>query len=258
MLVCVSPAKALDFSPLERSVDVHAPRFLAQSDVLGGVAKKCTRSDFKSLMKLSDTLSDLTYQRFQHFAPQVSDRERKAALFAFNGDTYRGLDALTMNDETVGYAQDHLRILSGLYGVLRPLDEIEPYRLEMGIRLANPEGKDLYSFWRETVTASLSAELEEQAQAILVNCASVEYFKVVDQKKLAGRIVTPVFKEERGGVAKIVSFHAKRARGMMARYIVANKVTSVEGITAFNEDGYVYRSKLSEPDQPVFTRIVEA
>ena len=258
MLVCVSPAKALDFSPLERSVDVHAPRFLAQSDVLGEVAKKCTRRDFKSLMKLSDALSDLTYQRFQHFAPHATDRERKAALFAFNGDTYRGLDAASMSDETVRYAQGHLRILSGLYGVLRPLDEIEPYRLEMGIRLANPEGKDLYSFWRETVTASLSAELAEQEHAVLVNCASVEYFKVVDPKRLAGRIVTPVFKEERGGVAKIVSFHAKRVRGRMARYIVENKVTFVEGITEFHEDGYIYRPKLSEPDQPVFTRILEA
>ncbi|MBL1234484.1 MAG: peroxide stress protein YaaA [Rhodobiaceae bacterium] len=258
MLVCVSPAKALDFSPLERSVDVQAPRFLAQSEVLGGVAKKCTRSDFKSLMKLSDALSDLTYQRFQSFAPRANDRERKAAVFAFNGDTYRGLDAASMSDEAVDYAQDHLRILSGLYGVLRPLDEIEPYRLEMGIRLANPEGKDLYAFWRETVTASLSAELENQTHAVLVNCASVEYFKAVDPKALAGRIVTPVFKEERGGVAKIVSFHAKRARGMMARFIIDHKVSTAEGITAFNEDGYIYRPKLSEPDQPVFTRLVEA
>lgn len=258
MLVCVSPAKALDFSPLERSIDVHAPRFLDQSEVLGGVAKKCTRSDFKSLMKLSDALSDLTYQRFQQFSPHTPERERKAAMFAFNGDTYQGLDAPSMSDETVAYAQDHLRILSGLYGVLRPLDEIEPYRLEMGIRLANPHGKDLYTFWRETVTASLSAELAAQSEGVLVNCASVEYFKVVDPKTLSGRIVTPVFKEERGGVAKVISFHAKRARGMMARYIVENQVRSVEGITGFNDAGYIYRPALSEPDQPVFTRVLEA
>lgn len=255
LLCVVSPAKALDFGPLALDASPTMPRLLEEAGELGKVARQCSRSDFRSLMDLSEDLADLTYERFQAFDPEHPERSSKPAIYAFNGDTYRGFDIATLKRPAVEEAQKRLRILSGLYGVLKPLDLIQAYRLEMGTRLPNPKGRDLYAFWKEEVTALLNADIEEAVAVALVNCASVEYFKAVDTKKLSVPVITPVFKEERAGAARVVSFYAKRARGMMARFIVENDVRDADGLKAFDMAGYRFRAPLSDAHNLVFTRL---
>ncbi len=258
MLVVVSPAKALDFSPLERPVSGSVPRFLEEASMIGEVAKKRNRADFKKLMSLSETLADLTYERFRKFDVSDPTSDAKPAVFTYAGDTYKGLDIEQLEEKDVDYAQEHLRILSGLYGLLRPLDFIKAHRLEMGTRLQNARGPDLYAFWGDQIATLLSDDCEVSGGAqVVVNCASVEYFKSADRPALAPDVLTIVFKEERAGVAKIVSFYAKRARGMMARYMIQNRIDRPEGLKDFVEDGYRYRPKLSDASCYVFTRLRE-
>ncbi len=256
MLAVVSPAKALNFDPIEPPLPVSHPRLLSDAAEIGLVAKKRTRAEFKKLMNLSDALADLTYERFQAFDGSEPECGAKPAVFAYAGDTYRGLDVSRLSDADLAYAQDHLRILSGLYGLLKPMDLIKAHRLEMGTKLKNPRGRDLYAFWGARIAELLTEDCAAAggAQAI-INCASVEYFKSVDQSVLAPQVITPVFKEEVAGVAKIVSFHAKKARGMMAAYMVRNQIDRPEGLKEFDEEGYVFRPQLSDASTYTFTRL---
>lgn len=258
MLVVVSPAKALDFSPVDLPVAVTSPRLLTHAVELAGSAKERTRADFKKLMHLSDSLADLTYERFQAMNVMAVEQDAKAAAFAYAGDTYRGLDVSQFDIGDIEYAQSHFRILSGLYGLLRPLDLIKAHRLEMGTKLATKRGKDLYAFWGEEIASLLNADcVTSGGDQVIVNCASVEYFKSVDRDALVPPVYEMVFKEEKAGVAKVISFYAKQARGTMARFIVKNRIERVEELKGFAEDGYVFREKESSATRYVFSRLSE-
>lgn len=252
MIVVVSPAKKLDFESECSATEQTKPELLDKTVTLSKELKKLSAPDIGKLMKLSQTLSDLNYNRFQNFKPIYNPSTSKQAVFAFNGDTYTGLDIQSFNKSDLNNAQKRLRILSGLYGVLKPMDLIQAYRLEMGTKFKFSEYKNLYEYWKEDVTDLLNSDLKKQK--ILVNCASTEYFSVVDTKKLNGEIITPVFKELRNGEYKIISFSAKKARGMMARYIIQNKVKTIEDIQKFDLDNYKFNSKLSQGNELVFTR----
>lgn len=254
MLAVVSPAKKLNFEPTAMTLEKTTPAFQKQANELAKLAKKLTRSDLRHLMKLSESLADLNYDRFQRYTDAPSPDMTKQAALAFAGDTYTGLDAATLDEADLTFAQDNFRILSGLYGLLKPLDAIQPYRLEMGRRLANPKGEDLYDFWGGNVAKALDNQLEGHKAKIVVNLASNEYFKVVDQKTLKANVLNIVFKEERDGVLKIISFFAKKARGTMARYIIKNRIEDPEQLKSFSEDGYRFQPALSSEFEWVFTR----
>lgn len=249
MLVTISPAKKLDISPAQ-TVSVTQPRLMEHTAELMDVVKEYGPADLKSLMKISDKLAQLNFDRFSKFGEQP----RKAAAYIFDGDTYTGLDAKTLSEDAQRWAQDHLRILSGLYGVLRPMDEIEPYRLEMGSRVASSRGKNLYEFWRAHIAPLLAEDAHAAGTDILVNCASEEYFGAVDTKTLGLRVITPKFYDMKNGTPKIISFYAKQARGAMARYIVDNRTTDLDDLMAFDTGGYTYAPELSSPDSPAFVR----
>jgi len=252
MLVVISPAKRLDWA--ERDVTVTDPAFQEDAVRLVKTARNLTLGDLRKLMDLSPDLAKLNRDRFRDFAADpVADATRPAAL-AFAGDTYQGLEASSLDQDELAWAQDHLRILSGLYGLLRPLDAIQPYRLEMGSRLKTRRGASLYDYWRDQLSKALNTQGEEIGTDILVNCASQEYFGAVAPKALKLRVITPVFMEDKGGTAKIVSFFAKKARGAMARYIVQNRLTDPAGLLEFDTGGYAYQPDMSEPDRPVFLR----
>ncbi|KKJ75648.1 hypothetical protein WH95_16935 [Kiloniella litopenaei] len=254
MLAVVSPAKKLDESAAKIDFMTSQPVFEEQIKDLLSVTKDLTRADLRNLMGISENLADINYQRYRNFSFPFTQDNAKVAVDTFKGDTYVGLDAESLNEDELKYAQDHLRILSGLYGLLRPLDLMQPYRLEMGTKLRNPHGEDLYDFWGDKITKELSAQLSQQEEKVLVNVASNEYFKAVQTDKLEGKVVTPVFKEIKDGVAKIISFSAKRARGMMARYIIQEKIDKVDGLKDFTTGGYSYRPDLSNAAEFVFTR----
>ncbi|WP_397471794.1 peroxide stress protein YaaA [Rheinheimera sp.] len=254
MLLLVSPAKDLDFQPLAKPVNVTQPAMLAQSQQLADICKGLTPADLSSLMHISDKLAGLNAARFAQWQLPFTEQNAKAALFAFNGDVYQGLDAGSLTDDDIAYAQQHLRILSGLYGVLRPLDLMQPYRLEMGTKLANPHGKDLYAFWQNSITEQLNQQLSELQTDIVVNLASQEYFKAVKPKLLQGRLISPVFKDFKNGQYKIISFFAKKARGLMARYIIEQRLSTAEQIKGFDLAGYQYSAEQSSADEPVFLR----
>lgn len=256
MIVVVSPAKKLDFASDEVRPNWSEPDYLDQSEELINVAKKLTRGEIAGLMKVSDKIADLNYERFRDFERPFSLTNSRQAAFAFKGDTYVGLDADTLSDDDLVFAQDHFRILSGLYGMLRPLDLMQAYRLEMGCRLSNPKGKNLYEFWGSTITDGLNDLLAEQVSDVIINCASNEYFKSVKEKELKGRVITPVFKIVKEGVAKSPGMMAKRARGMMARYIIQNRIEKADDILGFDMDGYKYMPELSTPDKPEFHKVV--
>jgi cytoplasmic iron level regulating protein YaaA (DUF328/UPF0246 family) len=203
---------------------------------------------------LSDALSALNVARYEAWSPKFTAQNSKQAVLAFNGDVYEGLDARTLNQKQLSWAQDHLRILSGLYGVLRPLDLMQPYRLEMGTRLQNAHGKDLYAFWGDEVTASLNESLAAVKSSALINLASEEYFKSVKPKNLTVPVITPVFEDWKGGNYKIISFYAKRARGLMARYAIEKKITKPEQLRLFDTEGYAYEPKSSTETTWVFRR----
>lgn len=252
MLIVISPAKRLDWA--ERNIDATAPAFQDDAIRLARTARNLTLGDLQKLMSLSPDLARLNRDRFRDFADAPDPDMTRPAALAFAGDTYQGLEAASLDADELAWAQDHLRILSGLYGVLRPLDAIQPYRLEMGSRLRTRRGNSLYDYWRDQLSKTLNAQAELVKTDILVNCASQEYFGAVAPKALNLRVITPVFMEDKAGTPKIVSFFAKKARGAMARHIVQNRLTDPEALRAFDSGGYRYQPALSEPDRPVFTR----
>ena len=252
MLVVISPAKRLDWS--ERDVETTAPLMQDDAVRLARTARNLTLGKLKALMDLSDDLARLNRDRFQAFADAPDAETTRPAIYAFAGDTYQGLDAGSLDAETLDYAQGRLRILSGLYGLLRPLDAIQPYRLEMGSRLKTRRGQSLYDYWRTDLAKALSAQAEDTGTDLLVNCASQEYFGAVPEKALKPKVITPVFMEDKGQGPKIVSFFAKRARGAMARHILENRAVDVDGVKSFDTDGYTYRPELSDDARLVFVR----
>ncbi|MFD1340968.1 peroxide stress protein YaaA [Litorisediminicola beolgyonensis] len=252
MLVVISPAKRLDWS--ERAIPTTAPAFEEDAVRLSKTMRNLTLGKLKALMDLSDDLAKLNRDRFRDFSDAPSDADLRPAALAFAGDTYQGLDAPSLDEDALHWAQDHLRILSGLYGLLRPLDAIQPYRLEMGSRLKTRRGASLYDYWGDTLARALNAQAAETGTDTLVNCASQEYFGAVPETALKLRVITPQFMELKDGKARIVSFHAKRARGAMARFIVENRLTDPETLTGFDSGGYRFEPDMSEPDRPVFLR----
>lgn len=254
MLIVISPAKKLDYSSPVAAKNYSQPQLLDHSAELLQGLKKLSPQDVCALMGLSDNLGALNYERFQAWDRPFTKDNAKPAILAFKGDVYQGLDADSMTDKQLDWAQDHLRILSGLYGLLRPMDLMQPYRLEMGTKFANQRGKDLYQFWGNIITDEINSLLSNAKTPVLLNLASNEYFKSVQQKNIAGRVVTPVFMDKKGDKYKIVSFYAKKARGLMSAYIIRNKITAVEGIKKFDVDGYRFNSAMSDGDSWVFTR----
>ena len=252
MLVVISPAKRLDWA--KRDVAVSAPAFQQDAVRLARTARNLTLKDLQKLMDISPDLARLNRDRFRDFADAPEAGATRPAALAFAGDTYMGLEAATLEPEELDWAQDHLRILSGLYGLLRPLDAIQPYRLEMGSRLKTRRGGSLYDYWRDVPAKALNAQAEAVGADVLVNCASQEYFGAVAPKALKLRVITPVFMEDKDGRLKTVSFFAKKARGAMARFIVQNRLRDPEALQSFDSGGYAYDADLSEPDKPVFTR----
>ncbi len=254
MLIVVSPAKTLDYDNPAGTDKYTQPTLLEYSQELISVCRGLTPADIASLMKVSDKIAGLNVARFTEWHPDFTPENAKQALYAFRGDVYTGLDADSLSPASVDKAQQHLRILSGLYGLLKPLDLMQAYRLEMGTSLANPKGKNLYAFWGEVITDEINQALAEQGDDILVNLASNEYFKAVKPAKVAGRIVTPVFKDLKNGQYKVISFFAKKARGMMARYIIENDIKSLDALKQFDVAGYYYCEAESTELSPVFLR----
>ncbi|NNL17659.1 MAG: peroxide stress protein YaaA [Boseongicola sp.] len=252
MLTVISPAKRLDWS--DQTVTATSPDFQPEAARLAGHARQLTLGKLKALMGLSDDLARLNRDRFRAFQDAPEPDLTRPAVFAFAGDTYQGLEAATLDPEALERAQAHLRILSGLYGVLRPLDAIQPYRLEMGSRLKTRRGTSLYDFWGNTISSSLNADAEAIGTEFLVNCASQEYFGAVDLKALKPQVITPQFYEVKAGTPKIVSFFAKKARGAMARFILENRVTSVDGLRDFDLGGYRFQPSLGDASTLVFHR----
>lgn len=254
MIFVLSPAKTLDYETPPRT-DTHTqPDFLDDSAQLIEGLRKLTPREVAKLMDISDPLAALNVARYGAWSPPFTLANAKQAVLAFNGDVYEGLRAPDLAKADLAYAQNHLRILSGLYGLLRPLDLMQPYRLEMGTRLANARGRDLYAFWGDRPTDALNALLAKQKAKVLVNLASEEYFKAVNPKRLAGRLVSPVFEDWKGGKYKIISFYAKRARGLMARYAIVNRIEQPEGLQGFDYEGYAYAPAASNEDTYVFRR----
>lgn len=254
MLLVISPAKNLDYDTPATTDRYTQPQHLDHSDQLIQQLRDYSVQDIAELMKLSDKLSALNVARFESWSQPFSPENAKQAVLAFNGDVYSGLNAGDFSQAELEFTQQHLRILSGLYGVLKPLDLMQPYRLEMGTKLPNGRGKDLYAFWGNLVTDDLNATLAETDEPVLVNLASNEYFKSVKPKELQARIVTPVFKDWKNGQYKIISFFAKKARGLMCRYAIKNQITDAEQLKNFDLAGYQYDDSQSKGDTWVFTR----
>ena len=254
MLFLISPAKALDYETPPTTASHTQPLFVPQASELIAVLRDKSPQQIAELMDLSDQLSGLNVARYQAWRPKFNTKNAKQAVLAFDGDVYGGLDAKTLSEDDLNWAQQHLCILSGLYGVLRPLDLMQPYRLEMGTRLATPKGKNLYQFWGTQVADYLNQRATADATPVVINLASEEYFKVVDRKALKPRVVTCVFEERKGDQYKVISFMAKRARGLMVRHAVLHRVMSVDELKAFDAEGYRYIAELSESDRLVFRR----
>ena len=254
MLAVLSPAKSLDYESSLTTTRFSEPLLMDQSALLIEQLRQFSPADIASLMSLSDKLAGLNVARYVQWQAVSTPENARPALLAFDGDVYSGLSAQDFDDVDLDTAQQHIRILSGLYGVLRPLDLLQPYRLEMGTKLSNSRGKDLYAFWGDIITDHLNKALAEQGDDILLNMASDEYFKAVNVKKLAGRIVTPVFQDEKNGKYKIISFYAKKARGLMARYLVKSRLTKPEQLLDFDVGGYAFCAELSTENKLVFRR----
>jgi cytoplasmic iron level regulating protein YaaA (DUF328/UPF0246 family) len=254
MLFVISPAKTLDFDTPASTDRYTLPRFTERSAALIDILKQKTPADIASLMTLSEPLAALNVSRYQSWRPSFTKANSKQAVLAFMGDVYEGLDARSLDADSLDHAQSRLRILSGLYGVLRPLDRMQPYRLEMGTRLAHANGRNLYDFWGDTLTESLNKELAEFAEPVLVNLASEEYFKAVKPKKLKARLVECSFEDMKNGRYKIISFYAKRARGLMARYALLNRLTAPEQLRDFDMEGYRFAADASDENRYVFRR----
>ncbi|MGO2303133.1 MAG: peroxide stress protein YaaA [Providencia sp.] len=254
MLITLSPAKTLDYESPLATHKFTQPELLTESEQLIKVCRKLAPADIASLMKISDKLAGLNAARFGEWQTNFTPENARQAILAFKGDVYTGMQAETFSVADFDFAQKHLRILSGLYGLLRPLDLMQPYRLEMGIRLKNTRGKDLYEFWGDIITNQLNQSLVDQGDQILVNLASDEYFKSINSKKLDGTIIKPVFLDEKNGKYKVISFYAKKARGLMSRFIIQNKLTKTEQLSDFNLEGYQFDESQSKGNELVFTR----
>ena len=259
MLLLLSPAKKLDYDTPVRTTLHTQPMFIDQASELIKVLKKKSAAEIADLMKLSDALANLNVERYAAWKPVFDTSNSRQAVLAFNGDVYEGLDASGLSDAKLKWAQDHLRLLSGLYGVLRPLDLIRPYRLEMGTRLATAKGATLYEFWGDSITQHLNEHLaasskDKKAEPIVLNLASEEYFKSVNLKVLRARVVQCVFQDYKNGAWKVISFHAKRARGLMARYVIDHKIGKVDDLRGFGAEGYAYAAPESTSDKLVFRR----
>lgn len=256
MILIISPAKTLDLSDETRhTANYSLPNHLEETRELVSVLSGYGPQEIKQLMSVSDKLAELNYERYQQFQPnKFSPENAKQALLTFNGDVYTGFDLPAYGEGEYRYAQQHLRILSGLYGLLRPLDLIQPYRLEMGTKLKNERGKDLYQFWGDQITEALNQALAEAGQKTLVNLASNEYFKAVNASKLDAEIITPAFKDIRDGKPKVITFYAKQARGAMCDFAIKEKINDPEGLKAFTGMGYAFDSELSSDKDWVFTR----
>ncbi len=254
MLFLLSPAKSLDFDPPTASVPHTQPLFVPQSTALIDVLRQKSPLQIAELMHLSDALAGLNVARYEAWRPKFTTKNAKQAVLAFNGDVYEGLDAKSLQAADLAWAQDHVCILSGLYGVLRPLDLMQPYRLEMGTALDNPQGKNLYQFWGTQIADYLNERLQKDISPVIVNLASQEYFKAVDTKALKARVIECVFQDYKNGQYKIISFHAKRARGLMARFAATHRVVTPQQLQAFNAEGYAFDAAASEPQRLVFRR----
>lgn len=254
MFMVLSPAKSLDYTSEYPSLPVTEPRMLEQSQELIDDLAKLTPAEVGSLMKVSDKLADLNAARFSAWQQPMQTPDAKPAVYAFTGDVYTGLDVLEQEQQTVEQLQKKLRILSGLYGLLRPLDLIMPYRLEMGTRLNNAKGKNLYEFWADSITTLLRQDMEEEGSTVLLNLASQEYFKAVQPKLLDAQLITPVFHDEKNGTYKVISFHAKRARGAMATWVAKHNIRDGDALQGFDWAGYYYHAESSTPAKPVFRR----
>ncbi len=254
MLIVLSPAKSLDYKTPAKVKAPTLPEFVSESAKLIADLKKLSPQEVANLMGLSDQLAALNVGRYRDWSKKFTEENSKPAIYAFDGDVYDGFDVKTLDAKAIAFAQDHIRILSGLYGALRPLDLMQPYRLEMGTSLKNARGKDLYAFWGERVTDSLKQVLEQQKKPVLLNLASEEYFKVLQAKNLDCPVISPIFQDGKDGKYKIISFYAKRARGLMARYVVENRITDAADLKGFNLDGYKYVPSESKPEKPLFRR----
>ena len=254
MLIVISPAKTLDFETPPTVLSFTIPDLLTDSAELIDELREYEPYRLSELMGISPKLAELNSNRYHAWSLPFTGSNAKQSVLAFKGDVYAGLDADNLSQDDLQYAQDHLRILSGLYGVLKPLDLMQPYRLEMGTKLKTRCGKDLYDFWQDRIHAAINAELVNQEDPVLVNLASNEYFKSVKAGKLQARIITPVFKEKRNGEFKMITFFAKKARGLMSRYIIRNRLADPEDIKGFDLEDYRYNEALSSADRPVFTR----
>ena len=254
MLIVLSPAKTLDYS-IDPKSNHTAPQFLSQSSKLIKTLKEKEPKDIASLMGLSDKLATLNFDRYQSWkASKVVSNNTKPSMLVFKGDVYQGLDAENFNSNQLRFAQKHLRILSGLYGILRPMDVIKPYRLEMGTKLQTPKGKNLYEFWGSSIQDNVLDDLNSQKSDLLINLASKEYFSVLGKMPDYVNVISPVFKDYKNGKHKIISFYAKRARGLMAKWIIQQKIKDFEKLSGFNLDGYYYSEKESTLTEPVFLR----
>lgn len=254
MLIVLSPAKSLDYKTPVKVKSPTLPEFVSESAKLIADLKKMAPQEVAKLMGLSDQLAVLNVGRYRDWSKKFTDENSKPAIYAFDGDVYDGFDAKSLNAKAIEFAQNHVRILSGLYGALRPLDLMQPYRLEMGTAMKNMRGKDLYAFWGNRVTESLKKVLDAQKKPVLLNLASEEYFKVLQPKELGCPVISPVFQDAKDGKYKIISFYAKRARGLMARYVVENRISDPADLKGFNLDGYKYYAAESKVDRPVFRR----
>ncbi len=254
MLILLSPAKSLDYETPSHVKKHTLPQFADESAALIEVLRPYTPAQIGSLMDLSDALSTLNVARYAAWSPSFTADNSKQAILAFNGDVYDGLDARSLSAKDLDWAQTHVAMLSGLYGILRPLDWMQPYRLEMGTKLANPRGKDLYAWWGDRLAEHINQTLAKQGDDLVVNLASQEYFKSVKRKALTARVVECVFEDWKGGAWKVISFHAKRARGLMARHAILSRAKGAADLLSFDAEGYAHDAKASTPDRLVFRR----
>lgn len=258
MLALISPAKTLDYESALPTDSHTLPRLLAHSQELIDVSRTLSASEIANLMSVSEKIANLNVERFRDWQADFDFSNARQALFAFKGDVYTGLDAYSLKDQDIDYAQQHLRMLSGLYGLLCPLDLMMPYRLEMGTKLKNPRGSNLYEFWGTIITDLINEDLAAAQSELLVNIASDEYYKSVKESKIQAEIIKPVFLDQKNGKYKVISFYAKKARGLMARYIIENKIERAEDLKGFNSDGYYFDADSSLKGELVFKRDEQA
>lgn len=257
MITVISPAKTLDYDSQVPTNQITEPVFKKEANQLVEKLEMLSLKKIKDLMNLSDQLAELNVERYKNWKNNPTDEETRQALFAFNGDVYAGLNAYSLTSKAIDFAQEHVRILSGAYGVLKPLDGIQPYRLEMGTSLNIKKKKNLYHYWGTEIATQINKDLKSHHSKVLINLASNEYFKAVDQKTLNAEVIAPVFKDFKNGKYKVISFYAKKARGLMSRFIIDNQIDQKEDLLAFEGDGYHYNACMSKAHEPVFTREME-